>query len=224
LISSIQGSYNGPIRIRAVEIYNGVIYCLRSGQELQWTEAKCIEECEFEVIDRENTAEVLAGFIRKRRTDETSANQTSSRSHAIFMVEWDGLHVAISDLAGNEKYGSNANFNETVKINENLLVLGQCISAFRDGEFIPYRRSRLTQVLMEYFKPSYKIYMIAHLNRSGQMFHENVNVLEYAAVSTQIKHLHANLKKNPSIAKSIRKREKVEQPDTSEHKIEVGEN
>lgn len=59
---------------------------------------------------------------------------------------------------------------------------------------------------MEYFKPAYKIYMIAHLNRSGQMFHENVNVLEYAAISTQIRHLQPNLKKNPSIAKSIRKR------------------
>jgi hypothetical protein len=61
---------------------------------------------------------------------------------------------------------------------------------------------------MEYFKPCYKIYMIAHLNRSGQMFHENVNVLEYAAVSTQIKHMSINFKKNPSIAKSMRKREK----------------
>lgn len=29
--------------------------------------------------------------------------------------------------------------------------------------------------------------MIAHLNRSGQMFHENANVLEYAALSTRIK-------------------------------------
>jgi hypothetical protein len=44
---------------------------------------------------------MLGEFIKKRRTDETNANLTSSRSHAIFMVEWQGLHVAIADLAGN---------------------------------------------------------------------------------------------------------------------------
>jgi hypothetical protein len=62
--------------------------------------------------------------------------------------------------------------------------------------------------------------MIAHLNRSGQMFHENVNVLEYAAVSTQVKHL--NLKKNPSIMKSMKKREKSF-VDLSEKKHEPNE-
>ena len=56
-------------------------------------------------------------------------------------------------------------------INKNLLVLGKCIHAFRDGERMPYRECKLTLALMEYFKPNYKIYMVAHLNRSGQMFH-----------------------------------------------------
>jgi len=140
-----------------------------------------------------------------RRTDETESNLTSSRSHGIFMVEWEGYHVAITDLAGNERFGAYNNFNETVKINSNLLVLGQCLTAFRDGEYIPYRRAKLTQVLMEYFKPSYKIFMVAHLNRSGLMFHENFNVMEYASLSTEIHHLQPNMAKNPSIAKSVRK-------------------
>lgn len=113
--------------------------------------------------------------------------------------------MAIADLAGNEKFSENTNFTETVKINGNLLVLGQCLTAFRDGGFLPYRRSKLTTALMEYFKPPYKIYMVAHLNRSGQMFHENLNVLEYAAISTSINHLYPNYAKNPSIAKSLKK-------------------
>jgi hypothetical protein len=46
--------------------------------------------------------------------------------------------------------------------------------------------------------------MIAHINRSGEMFHENVNVLEYAAVSTNVKHL--NFQMNKSLFKSAKKR------------------
>lgn len=44
--------------------------------------------------------------------------------------------------------------------------------------------------------------MIAHINRSGEMFHENVNVLEYAAVSMTVKHFNPN--KNKSIMKSAK--------------------
>ncbi len=77
----------------------------------------------------------------------------------------------MADLAGNERFGTHANIQETFSINKNLLVLGKCIHAFRDGERMPYRECKLTLALMEYFKPNYKIYMVAHLNRSGQMFH-----------------------------------------------------
>ena len=73
---------------------------------------------------------------------------------------------------------------------------------------------------MEYFKPTYKIFMIAHLNRSGEMFHENVNVLEYAAISTQVKPI--NLSKNKSIAKSIRKKQRDDSfADFSERKPDL---
>lgn len=46
--------------------------------------------------------------------------------------------------------------------------------------------------------------MIAHINRSGEMFHQNLNVLQYAAVSMTIKHFNAQM--NRSILKSARQR------------------
>lgn len=101
-----------PVSLRAVEIYNDVIYCLRTGRDLQWSDARGVEECgKVEVRGIQEGEAVLAEMMRRRRTDETNANQVSSRSHAVFMVEWEGYHVAIADLAGNEKYGSNTNFN-----------------------------------------------------------------------------------------------------------------
>lgn len=84
--------------------------------------------------------------------------------------------------------------------------MGKCIHAFRDGKVIPYRESKLTKILAEYFNPNYKIFMVTHINRSGEMFHENVNVLEYAAVSTEVKHLNVHM--NKSIFKSAKTKNK----------------
>ena len=169
--------------------------------------------CEYEEVTVATSRAIIEAFIRNRKAAETKANRTSSRSHAIFMVECGEYHIGITDLAGNERLGTN--FSETFSINKNLLVLGKCIHAFRDGERLPFRESKLTLALMEYFKPNYKIFMITHINRTGKMFHENINVLDYAAVSTKVKHI--NPEKNPSIMKSVAK-EKKEAMEMSEMK------
>lgn len=57
---------------------------------------------------------------------------------------------------------------------------------------------------MEYFGINFKVYMIAHLNRSIGMLHENLKVLEYAALTKkQLKPLNMTL--NQCIAKSAKK-------------------
>lgn len=64
--------------------------------------------------------------------------------------------------------------------------------------------------------------MIAHINRSGEMFHQNLNVLGYAAISTNVKPLNQNLnrsimmsaqkKKNRSKSRScLKKKETIEE-------------
>lgn len=50
--------------------------------------------------------------------------------------------------------------------------------------------------------------MIAHVNRSAAMFHENIKAMEYAALCYKVKPLNHNL--NPSIVKNARmKYEKI---------------
>lgn len=118
------------------------------------------------------------------------------------------MSVAIVDLAGSERLNkANTNAQETTSINTSLLVLGRCIHAFRDHNVVPYRESKLTRALAEYFNSLYKIYMVAHINRSGEMFHENINVLEYAAVSMTVRHLNPQM--NRSILKSARKKSAI---------------
>lgn len=148
----------------------------------------------------------MLNYVQNRTQDLTRMNKTSSRSHAIFKIESESISIAIVDLAGSERLEkANNNLKETTCINTNLLTLGRCIHAFRDGTMIPFRESKLTKVLCEYFTEYSKIFMIAHINRSEDMFHENVNVLEYAAISKNVKTFNPH--KNYALSKSAKKRE-----------------
>jgi hypothetical protein len=107
-----------------------------------------------------------------RRSDSTQFNLTSSRSHAIFQIkiEYEGTNksstINIIDLAGSER--SSLSFTGKSKeeieiskriqteanfINKSLTTLGRIISMIGDKKntnnkiAIPYRESKLTQVL-----------------------------------------------------------------------------
>lgn len=86
---------------------------------------------------------------KRRTTEATNANQTSSRSHAIFQVivgktekskntSYETVYAKFSliDLAGSERGTSTGNRGirmiEGAKINRSLLALGNCINALGD--------------------------------------------------------------------------------------------
>lgn len=79
-----------PIKIRALEIYNDDLFCLRNGERLQirevWGTYEFVGGCEYEEVTVASSRTVIEAFIRNRKAAETKANRTSSRSHAIFMI------------------------------------------------------------------------------------------------------------------------------------------
>ncbi len=108
---------------------------------------------------------------KKRTTESTNANDTSSRSHAILqlMVEHKDKtsgteaevrmgKLSLIDLAGSERASATLNKGirliEGANINRSLLTLGNCINALSDANekgnskaYIPYRDSKLTRLL-----------------------------------------------------------------------------
>ncbi|KAG0704647.1 Kinesin-like protein Klp10A [Chionoecetes opilio] len=107
-----------------------------------------------------------------RTSGQTTANNQSSRSHAVFQIilrnldriEKQGdtaykLHGKFSliDLAGNERGADTSSANrqtrmEGAEINKSLLALKECIRALgRRGAHLPFRASKLTQVLRDSF-------------------------------------------------------------------------
>lgn len=109
----------------------------------------------------ENTKEIMNILFegnRRRTTESTNANLTSSRSHAIFQIflriqdKKKGTKItalesklSLIDLAGSERGTVTENrgirLKEGAKINRSLLALANCINALGDqnkkGMFIP---------------------------------------------------------------------------------------
>merc|ERR1719510_1111117 len=130
-----------------------------------------------------------------RTSGQTSANSHSSRSHAVFQIilrENKGRKplfgkFSLIDLAGNERGADTSSANrqtrmEGAEINKSLLALKECIRALgRKGGHLPYRASKLTQVLRDSFiGEKSKTCMIAMVSPGLQSCEHTLNTLRYA--------------------------------------------
>ncbi|RXG69944.1 Kinesin-like protein KIF2A [Armadillidium vulgare] len=137
-----------------------------------------------------------------RTSGQTAANNQSSRSHAVFQIilrnldkiEKQGdrqfkLHGKFSliDLAGNERGADTSSANrqtrmEGAEINKSLLALKECIRALgRRGAHLPFRASKLTQVLRDSFiGDKSKTCMIAMISPGVSSCEHTLNTLRYA--------------------------------------------
>ncbi|KAH8290410.1 hypothetical protein KR054_002738 [Drosophila jambulina] len=134
-----------------------------------------------------------------RTSGQTSANSKSSRSHAVFQIilrkssseaETERPHGKFSliDLAGNERGADNNSSDrltrlEGSEINKSLLALKECIRALgRQSAHLPFRGSKLTQVLRDSFIGGKKVKtcMIAMISPGLHSVEHTLNTLRYA--------------------------------------------
>ncbi|XP_048489487.1 kinesin-like protein Klp10A isoform X4 [Plutella xylostella] len=147
------------------------------------------------VVD--NTDEVLKLIQHgnaARTSGQTSANSNSSRSHAVFqiVVRSPGMHrvhgkFSLIDLAGNERGADTSSANrqtrmEGAEINKSLLALKECIRALgMKGSHLPFRASKLTQVLRDSFiGDKSRTCMIAMISPAMSSCEHSLNTLRYA--------------------------------------------
>ncbi|XP_061709243.1 kinesin-like protein KIF2A isoform X2 [Cydia pomonella] len=129
-----------------------------------------------------------------RTSGQTSANSNSSRSHAVFqiVVRSPGMHrvhgkFSLIDLAGNERGADTSSANrqtrmEGAEINKSLLALKECIRALgMKGNHLPFRASKLTQVLRDSFiGDKSRTCMIAMVSPALNSCEHSLNTLRYA--------------------------------------------
>ena len=141
--------------------------------------------------------DLLSKGEKLRKIRQTNKNEMSSRSHTIFIINIeDNINklkskIKLCDLAGSERYDSNENYkkihmNEMCNINKSLLILGKVINILGKSKkklnniFIPYKDSKLTQILEDSLSGNSSIYLIATISPNNENFEESVNTLKFA--------------------------------------------
>ncbi|XVE54598.1 hypothetical protein DITRI_Ditri03aG0094600 [Diplodiscus trichospermus] len=201
---------NHVVHLCYLEVYNETVRDLLSpGRPLVLREDKQgIVAAGLTQYRAYSTDEVMALLQRgnqSRTTEPTRANETSSRSHAILqvMVEYRVKDVSMNvinrvgklsliDLAGSERALATDQRTlrslEGANINRSLLALSSCINALVEGKkHIPYRNSKLTQLLKDSLGGACNTVMIANISPSNLSFGETQNTLHWADRAKEIR-------------------------------------
>ncbi|XP_076902721.1 kinesin-like protein KIN-13B [Bidens hawaiensis] len=187
------------------EIYGGKLYdLLNDRKKLCMREDGSKQVCivglqEYKVSDVETIKELIERGNATRSTGTTGANEESSRSHAILQlvvkrsVDGSGTKpprvvgkLSFIDLAGSER-GADTTDNdkqtrmEGAEINKSLLALKECIRALdNDQGHIPFRGSKLTEVLRDSFVGNSRTVMISCISPNAGSCEHTLNTLRYA--------------------------------------------
>ncbi|PON34977.1 Kinesin-like protein [Parasponia andersonii] len=187
------------------EIYGGKLFdLLNERKKLCMREDGKQQVCivglqEYRVSDVETIRELIEKGNATRSTGTTGANEESSRSHAILQLaikrSVDGSEskpprivgkLSFIDLAGSER-GADTTDNdkqtrmEGAEINKSLLALKECIRALdNDQGHIPFRGSKLTEVLRDSFVGNSRTVMVSCISPSSGSCEHTLNTLRYA--------------------------------------------
>lgn len=187
------------------EIYGGKLFdLLNDRRKLCMREDGKQQVCivgleEFRVSNVDTIKELIERGNATRSTGTTGANEESSRSHAILQLaikrSVDGSEtkparvigkLSFIDLAGSER-GADTTDNdkqtriEGAEINKSLLALKECIRALdNDQVHIPFRGSKLTEVLRDSFIGNSRTVMISCISPNFGSCEHTLNTLRYA--------------------------------------------
>lgn len=132
---------------------------------------------------------------KNRAVGATALNERSSRSHSVLTVHVYGKELVsgsilrgclhLVDLAGSERVDKSEAAGDRLKeaqhINRSLSALGDVISALaQKSSHIPYRNSKLTQVLQESLGGHAKTLMFVHINPDVNAYGETISTLKFA--------------------------------------------
>lgn len=146
------------------------------------------------ISNTESLMALIAFGLNERITGTTGMNDESSRSHAILQISlrtrdnFNKVHGRMSfiDLAGSERGADVRETNKQTRvdgteINKSLLALKECIRALDlDQKHLPFRSSKLTQVLKDSFIGNCKTVMIGNISPAIGASEHTLNTLRYA--------------------------------------------
>eukprot|EP00850_Spirogloea_muscicola_P017718 SM000155S01647 [mRNA] locus=s155:118648:126961:+ [translate_table: standard] len=166
--------------------------------QLSEERVKNIKSC-FQVqmleVYNEQVLQLIELGSKQRASGATALNIRSSRSHSIVTVQVLGREERTSldfrgalqlvDLAGSERVAKSEATGERLKeaqnINRSLSALGDVISSLAQrSAHVPYRNSKLTQILYPSLGGGAKTLMLVHVSPDGNAYDESISTLMFA--------------------------------------------
>ncbi|XP_060670239.1 kinesin-like protein KIN-14P [Ziziphus jujuba] len=205
-ISQKRGSsISYEIGVQMVEIYNEQVRDLLSSDSqkktlgiLTHSQPNGLAVPDATMLPVKSTSDVIELMdtgLKNRAVGATALNERSSRSHSVVTIHVRGTdlkrgvaligNLHLVDLAGSERVDRSEVVGDRLKeaqhINKSLSALGDVIFALsQKSPHVPYRNSKLTQVLQSSLGGQAKTLMFVQLNPDAISFSESLSTLKFA--------------------------------------------
>ncbi|KAJ7970378.1 Kinesin-like protein [Quillaja saponaria] len=191
---SRKSSLTYEIGVQMVEIYNEQ-HTLGILTQSQPSGLAVPDASMHAVTSTADVMELMETGLRNRAVGATAMNERSSRSHSVVTIHVRGMDLKTStslhgnlhlvDLAGSERVDRSEvtgdRLREAQHINKSLSALGDVIFALaQKSPHVPYRNSKLTQLLQSSLGGHAKTLMFVQLNPDMNSFSESLSTLKFA--------------------------------------------
>ncbi|KAK4262616.1 hypothetical protein QN277_028155 [Acacia crassicarpa] len=202
---SRKGSIVYEVGVQMVEIYNEQVRDLLSSNGPQkrlgiWNSSQpnglVVPDASLHTVNSmTDVLELMDIGLMNRATGSTALNERSSRSHSVLTVHVRGMDLETNtllrgclhlvDLAGSERVerseATGDRLKEAQHINKSLSALGDVIFALaQKSSHVPYRNSKLTQLLQSSLGGQAKTLMFVQLNPDAASYSETISTLKFA--------------------------------------------
>ncbi|KAL2323678.1 hypothetical protein Fmac_028057 [Flemingia macrophylla] len=153
------------------------------------------DACLVPVSSTKDVIELMNLGQRNRAVGATALNDRSSRSHSCLTVHVQGRDLTsgttlrgcmhLVDLAGSERVDKSEATGDRLKeaqhINKSLSALGDVIASLaQKNQHVPYRNSKLTQLLQDSLGGQAKTLMFVHISPEVDAIGETISTLKFA--------------------------------------------
>ncbi|CAJ1969807.1 unnamed protein product [Sphenostylis stenocarpa] len=153
------------------------------------------DACLVPVSSTRDVIELMNLGQRNRAVGATALNDRSSRSHSCLTVHVQGRDLTsgtilrgcmhLVDLAGSERVDKSEATGDRLKeaqhINKSLSALGDVIASLaQKNQHVPYRNSKLTQLLQDSLGGQAKTLMFVHISPEVDAIGETISTLKFA--------------------------------------------
>ncbi|KAK8542389.1 hypothetical protein V6N13_137037 [Hibiscus sabdariffa] len=186
------------ISVQMLEIYNEQVKDLLSADEIRNSSLNGINVPDANLVRVSSPSDVINLMDlghKNRSVCSTALNDRSSRSHSCLTVHVQGKDLTsgnilrgsmhLVDLAGSERVDKSEVTGDRLKeaqhINKSLSALGDVISSLASrSSHVPYRNSKLTQLLQDSLGGQAKTLMFVHIAPEYEALGETLSTLKFA--------------------------------------------